>query len=225
MTRKCGADSVDDLNQQADTVFEGAAIGIGALVGEGREELVKQVAVGCVDFKEVKASAEGALGASGKGADNGIDPGLIQRLWNRVVGCEGDRAGADRLPSAFCGRKQLIADKGRGHAGFTSGVGELNAGTHSLTVDEFDDAREAVNVLVLVNSEVVGGDAAFGNDGGGLKHNEAGTTLCASAEVDHVPVVGKTVLRGVLAHGRDADAVGEGDRTKLKGRKKRMAHK
>jgi hypothetical protein len=47
-------------------------------------------------------------------------------------------------------------------------VGELNACTYSLTVDEFDDAGEAGNVLVLVDAEVVGGDAAFGGDGGGL---------------------------------------------------------
>ena len=224
MSGPCGADSVDNLKQQADAVFEAASIGIGALVGDGREELMKQVAVSGVDFKEVKASGEGTLGAGGEGMDEGVDAGLIQCLGDGVVGCKGDRAGPDGLPSAFRGGKQFIADEGRGDAGFASGVGELNAAPDSLTVDEFDDAREAVNVLVLVDSEVVGGDAAFGNDGGGLKHDEAGAPLRASAEVNHVPVVGKAVLRGVLAHGRDADAVGEGDRTELKGRKQRMAH-
>jgi len=57
-----------------------------------------------------------------------------------------------------------------------------------------NDARDAVNVLVLVDSEVVGGDAAFGNDGGGLKHDEAGAPLRASAEVNHVPVVWQSRL-------------------------------
>ena len=39
----------------------------------------------------------------------------------------------------------------------------------------------------------------------------AGSADCAAAEVDEVPVVGVAVDRAVLAHGRDDDAVGEGD--------------
>jgi hypothetical protein len=101
----CGADRVDDLKQQADAVFEAAAVGIGALVGEGRKELVEQVAVGGVDFNEVKASGEGTLGASGKGADDGVYAGLIERLRDGVVGCKGDGAGCDGLPSSFRGGK------------------------------------------------------------------------------------------------------------------------
>ena len=46
----------------------------------------------------------------------------------------------------------------------------------------------------------------------------------ARAEMHEMPVRRETVLRRVLAHGRYADAIGKDDRTKLKGRKKRMAH-
>jgi hypothetical protein len=103
-------------------------------------------------------------------------------------------------------------------------VGELNACADTLSVDEIGDAREAGDVVVLVNAEVARGDAALGHDGRRLKHDEAGTALGTAAEVNHVPVVGEAILRGVLAHGRDSDAIGEGDRTKLEWRKKRMAH-
>ena len=51
--------------------------------------------------------------------------------------------------------------------------------------------------------------------------DEAGAALRAAAEMDQMPVVGEAVVGGVLAHGRDADAVGKGDGTKLQSEKKR----
>jgi hypothetical protein len=42
--------------------------------------------------------------------------------------------------------------------------------------------------------------------------------------MDKMPIGGEAVLRGVLAHGRDADAVGKDYGAKLKGGKERMAH-
>ena len=90
-------------------------------------------------------------------------------------------------------------------------MGELDAGARALRVDELDDAGEACDVFVFVDAEVVWGDAAFGYDGGGLKQDQSGTALGAGTEMDHVPVVGEAVECGVLAHGRDADAVRESD--------------
>ena len=185
---------------------------------------MEQVAVSCVDFNEVKTGGEGALSGGGKCADDGVDVCLIQGLRDSVVGRERNWTGSDRLPPAFFGREQAITDEGRGHGGFASCVGELNACADALSVDERCDALEAGDVLVLVNAEIAGGDAALGHDRGGLKHDEAGSALGTAPEVDHVPVVGEAVFCGVLAHGRDADAVGEGDGPKLKRRKKRMAH-
>ena len=80
------------------------------------------------------------------------------------------------------------------------------------------------DVLVLPDAQVGGGDAALGDDGGGLDEHEAGAALSAAAEVDQVPVVGEAVVRRVLAHGRDADAVGEGDGAELEGREERLGH-
>ena len=61
-------------------------------------------------------------------------------------------------------------------------------------------------------------------DRGRLKGDQACAALSTCAEVDKMPVVGEAVVRGVLAHGRDSDAIREGNGAEFKGREKRMAH-
>ena len=78
--------------------------------------------------------------------------------------------------------------------------------------EEVGDAVEEGDVVVGVDAEVAGGDAAFGGDGGGFGEDGAGSADGAGAEVDEMPVVGVAVHGAVLAHGRDDDAVGEGER-------------
>jgi hypothetical protein len=80
-------------------------------------------------------------------------------------------------------------------------------------------------VRVFPDAEIGRGDAAFWDDGGGFKDDQARAALGAAAEVDAMPIGGEAVLRGVLAHGRNADAVGKGDGTELKGGKERMTYK
>ena len=103
-------------------------------------------------------------------------------------------------------------------------MGQLNAGARTLRVDELGYALERGNVVVLPDAVIGGGDTALRRDGGSLKGDQACATLSTCAEMDEMPIVGEAVLRGVLAHGRDSDAIGEGDGAKLKGREKRMAH-
>lgn len=111
MVGPSGAHGVDDLEQKTSAVFEASAVGIGALIGERGEKLVEEVAVGSVDFNEVKAGSESAVRGSSKCADDGVDAGLIQRLGDGVVGGERDGAWSNRLPSTFNGRQQAIADE------------------------------------------------------------------------------------------------------------------
>ena len=103
-------------------------------------------------------------------------------------------------------------------------MGQLNAGARTLRVDELGYALELGNVVVLPDAEIGGGDAALGCDCGSLEGDQAGAALSARAEVDEMPIVGEAIVRGVLAHGRDSDAIGEGDGAESKGREKRMAH-
>jgi hypothetical protein len=103
-------------------------------------------------------------------------------------------------------------------------VGQLNAGTGTLGVDKLGDSLKGGDVCIFPDAEIGGGDAAFRGDGRGFQHDEASASLGAAAKVDEVPIGGKAVLRRVLAHGGDADAIGEGDRAQLKGGKEGMAH-
>ena len=80
-----------------------------------------------------------------------------------------------------------------------------------MLLEEGGDAGEHGDVVVGVDAEVAGGDAAFGADGGGFGEDHACAADGPAAEVDEVPVGGVAVDRAVLAHGRDDDAVGEGD--------------
>lgn len=93
------------------------------------------------------------------------------------------------------------AEEWRRRGGFAPRVRELDAGTDSLGVDEVDDALQARDVVVFVDSQIVGSNASFRDDGGGFKHDQAGTALCAATEVNHVPVVCKAIVGRILAHG------------------------
>ena len=96
-------------------------------------------------------------------------------------------------------------------------MGQLDAGAGALGVEEPGDALKGGDVLVLPDAEVAGGDAALRGDGGGFKDDEGGAALGAGSEVDEMPVGGEAILRGVLAHGRNADAIGEGEGAELEG--------
>ena len=215
-----GADGVNDFEEEAGAVFEAAAVLICAVIADGREEFVQQVTVSGVNFDDVEA---GAVGADGGVAEGGFDAG--DAFGIEGVGCgevvgKGDGRGRDDVgPSAFGGRDDAVMFPGRTHAGFAAGVGELNAGAGAVSMEEVDDAGERGDVLVFPEAEVKRRDAAFGRDGSGLSEDESGAADGAAAEVDEMPVGGESVFAGVLAHGRDGDAVGKGDAGKGKRRK------
>jgi hypothetical protein len=71
---------------------------------------------------------------------------------------------------------------------------KLDAPASALRMDELDDPREARGVLILPDTQIVRRDTAFRQHGGGFQDYEAGATLCAAANVDQVPVVGKAVM-------------------------------
>jgi hypothetical protein len=77
---------------------------------------------------------------------------------------------------------------------------------------------------VVPYAQIATGDAALRDDSRCLKNDEASATLSAAAEMNEVPVGGKTVLRGVLAHGRDTNAVRESNGAKRKRQKERLGH-
>lgn len=68
-----GADSVDDLEREAHTVFQRAAVLVRALVGERGHELVDQVAVRTVDLHAVKAALLRSRGGFAERGDELVD--------------------------------------------------------------------------------------------------------------------------------------------------------
>lgn len=97
------ADCVHDLEEEPGAVVEAAAVGVGALIGERRKEFVQKIAMGGVDLDEIEPCGDGAVGSLGKSADRGLDASLVERLRDRILGCEGDGAWSDGLPSALGG--------------------------------------------------------------------------------------------------------------------------
>jgi hypothetical protein len=77
----------------------------------------------------------------------------------------------------------------------------------TVLAEETHYTSEVLDVRVLPNAEVGRTDAALGDDCGGFGEDGARAANGASAEVDEMPVVGKAVFAGVLAHGGDGNAV------------------
>jgi len=215
--RPDGADGADDLEREANAVVEAAAVFVGAVVGEGREELVEEVTVGGVNFDEVEACGAGAVGGGNEVGDDLVHAGAVECGGDGVGIVEANGGGSDGLPAAFGGGDGAIGLPWNGHAGFAAGVGELGAGVGAVLVQEGGDALELGSVLVLPDAEIAGSDAAFRADGVGLGDDQGGAADGTAAEVDEVPVVGEAVDGGVLAHGRDGDAVGQGEAAQLEG--------
>lgn len=168
--------------------------------------------MGTVDFDDLKTGGEGAAGGGGEGFCECCDFGGGEGVGDGVAIAEGDGAGGHHLPAVgLAGGDGEAAVPGEFAAGLAAGVGELDGGDGALGFEEVDDAAEGFDVGVGPEAEVAEGDAAGGFDGCCLHHDEAGATGGAGAEMDEMPIVGEAIDGGVFTHGRDGDAVGEGD--------------
>jgi hypothetical protein len=171
--------------------------------------------VGGVNLDEVETGCLGAVGGCGEVSDDLVHAGAVKGGGEGVGLIEANGGRGYGLPAAFGWEDGPVLLPGDGHAGFASGVSELSAGVGAVLVQEGGDALELGDVLVLPDAEVAGADAAFRADGVGLGEDKGGTAYGAAAEMDEVPVVGEAVSGGVLAHGGDGDAVGEGEAAKF----------
>jgi hypothetical protein len=90
-------------------------------------------------------------------------------------------------------------------------VGELGSGYGTVLAKEANYTRKVLDMRVLPDAEVGGTDAALGDDGGSFGEDGACAPNGASPKVDEMPVVGKAVFAGVLAHGGNGNAVTKRD--------------
>jgi hypothetical protein len=105
-------------------------------------------------------------------------------------------------------------------------MGELDAELHAghPATNPFDDRLQRALVVVAVEARAALGDAALALDMRGLEAQQAGTRHRQHAVVHLVPGLGAAVDRGVLAHRRDDDPVGQGDAAQLDGREQLGSH-
>ena len=225
VVRHFGADGFNDFAEKTGAVVEAAAVFVLAEIGDGREEFVDEIAVGAVDFDDLKPGGEGAARGGDERFDQRFDFGGGEGVGDGVAFAEGDGAGGYDLPAVgLRGGDGLAAVPGEIATGFAAGVGELDAGDGALGLEKIDDAAERSDVVVLPDAEVAVGDAAGRFDGSGFHDDEAGAADGAGAEMDEVPIAGEAIDGGVFAHGGDCDAVGEGDPADGKGGEETARH-
>src|SRR6516162_2910045 len=127
-----GAHRISSLEDQANAVFEAAAVQVGTLICEWRHELVQQVSVRGMYLDEVEAGRIRAAGRIGEGGDQAGDLSYIKRFRNRVGRRERNCARCNRLPASLLGRKQALAAEGHRHAALAPRMGKLNAYARTL---------------------------------------------------------------------------------------------
>ena len=132
------ADRVKHFQRIAQTVFQRTAVLITALIAERREKLVQQIAVGGVQFNQLKAQTLGAQRAGDKRRFDARHIGMAQLSGGAVAIVKRHGGGGNGLPATLI-KGQLMTTLPRGRAGgFASGVPQL---------DPQADRRPGPNIL------------------------------------------------------------------------------
>lgn len=90
---------------------------------------------------------------------------------------------------------------------FASGMGQLHSGYAALPMNEADDPRQRLNMIVLPDTKILRTDTSVGKNGSCLGEHQCGATDGAAAQMDEMPVVCVSVGAGVFAHRRNKYAV------------------
>ena len=118
-----GADSFYYLEGKTGAIFEASAVLVGALIGERREELVQEIAVGGVYLDEVEACSDGAMGCCDEVGDDLVHAGAIESCGQGIGLIEANGRRCYGLPTAFSSGHSADGIPWEGHAGFAAGVG------------------------------------------------------------------------------------------------------
>ena len=170
-----------------------------------------QVAVRAVDLDYLETGPERAARRLHKCGDDGVNPGVRQLDGSGILGLERDRAGRHGGPAAGGLRNAPAAFPRAARTGLAAGVSKLDSGHRAVFPQKARNALERRDVLVLPDAGIFRRNAPARLHGGGFGHHQAGAAHGPAAQVDQVPVGGQPVHRGVLAHGRDGDAVAKRD--------------
>jgi hypothetical protein len=100
---------------------------------------------------------------------------------------------------------------GAAGAGFAARVRQLDAGHRALRGDKARDPRQRLDLRVVPQPGVPRADPAIGRHGRRLANDQRRAAGRAAAQMNEMPIIGHAVLRGILAHRRDTDAIAQGD--------------
>jgi hypothetical protein len=210
LLRPCRAHRTGDLERQAQAVLEAAAVVVGALVRQRRDELVEEIAVRRVELDEIEAEPVGA--PCGRDEIGGHLGDVLARHRPRRVPArvERHRRRGHGLPRPLVGLEGRAALPSHMHRGLASGVGQLDPDLGvAVSAAGLEDTRQGRLVGVRVEAEAAVRDAALRAHPRRLDHQEPGAGERELAQMHHVPIAGAAVDGAVLAHRRHGDAVGE----------------
>ena len=169
--------------------------------------------MGAVNFDEFEAGLQAAASAFGERVCN-----LRDAFGRQRFGFQGFRretlagGGVDGAPAALChGDRPALILPGRGRGRFEARVRQLSSGHAALLANESDDARQIFDMRVFPDAEVARTDASLGEHSDGFGEDGSCAAYSSRAEVNQMPVVGESILARVLAHGRNRNAVPEGN--------------
>src|SRR5690606_31151331 len=92
-------------------------------------------------------------------------------------------------------------------------MSQLYAGNGAVILNHVCQPFQTSDMFVFPNTEVVRRNPPFRGNGRCFGKYNAGPTGSTAAKVYQMPIVGKTVCAGILAHGRHDDPVPGGDRS------------
>ena len=208
-----------NFQRKADAVLKTATVFVSARIGQRRQELVQQIAVGAVDFNRVHTDAVRALGCRHEGVANlrqFLQCHGRRRYFAGQIGFGRRRKG---FPTALRRRQQLRAVPGQGARCFAPGVRQLHADRQRRRqfARALQSLAHGVRGALVPQTQAIWRNAAFGQHGGGLDREHRGTAVEQITPVHQMPVAGGAVLRLVLAHRRDHDAIGQAQATARRG--------
>ena len=211
MVGPLGLDRADDLQREPDSLLEPAAVSVVAPVGErargtrapgsrGRSAARARESRAATARRVAAANARTTAAMSSWVIARGTEGPLRER--NRARGDGLPAAGRDLHAGAALPGNPVLAFR-PAWASCTPGTapgprGSARCGTGTRCGRPSTDRDRA-------------GDPPSRLDRRGLGHHQPCAPHCARAEVHQMPIVGEAVLGAVLAHRRDADAVGQRD--------------
>ena len=150
------------LQHETNPLVETAAILVGSVVGERREELVGKVAVGEMQFQPLETRRQRPLRCGDEGTLNLTNILDRHRPWHfRKIAAKGHGGWGNGVPTALVGVDVVVALPRLVGAGLAPGVGKLDAGASAMLLQETGDFGERLNVVIEIDATVGGTDATF----------------------------------------------------------------